>query len=64
MAELGLGEVFGEWQVTSQVHVKELPQAMKGIEQKLTEYKQRHRQATVLVVLSDLTNQELQQRGL
>jgi hypothetical protein len=56
ISELDNSYDFAEWQVTEQKSVTELQQALKAIEQRLVEFKQKHRGATLLVLQTTLGN--------
>jgi DNA polymerase epsilon subunit 1 len=62
--ELEMKETYADWTVVAQHHLKDLSQALKLIEQKLVEVKSRNKQATVCIVHSDITPQELAAKGL
>jgi len=60
----GVAELFADWRVASQHYVGELSDALKQIEARLREYKEKNKQATLVVLQSGKTTEELQLSGL
>jgi len=56
----GMTEMFSEWNVVNQHFVSDVAAAFKQIELKLKEYKEKNKQATLLVLQSSKQTEELQ----
>ena len=62
--QASLAEIFDEWQVVNQHFVGDNPAALKQIDLRLREYKERNKQATLVVLQSGQSAEHLQINGI